>query len=939
MLPSRASGADVAADVAATVAATVAVVGRELELAVLLDEFAACRARHQGRVVVVHGPSGCGGSALVRHLRAELRRRRLDHHWWLGRCSRQAPIAYEPVVGLLRDVPGDASAWLAEAASAGGADAAGVALLAGLARRVRTAALERPVVVVVDDVDGADASTVRLVDGLVPLLDDVPVLVVLVGRSTASGAAPHQFETTGVEELRVTPLGPDHVERLVRATAPDLDDTAVATVVHASAGRPGLASALARAGDAERTLSAVLDAVHPSAPVAVVAAGLADGWLDAAQLAELAGVGGEVLDALGLQHVLTTGTHGRPVPSSELWVTAARRSLGVRDGRAAVEPASSGAPTVPVVPTVPVLPAVVVDLAERVAERLERSAPAAVVATVWESAGRADRAADAWERAADEAAAAHAVETAAAALRRAIELGGDDALLRLGRRAGEWSLAAGDRVDADRLAARLLPRLARSDRAGQLGALALQYRARLEAGLGDHDDALDRALELDAPPCRERVDVLVIDALRRVLDDPVASGATAAAALADARALDDRASIARAAGAAGLALAVAGDVDGGLDRFDEALAAAADTDDPALEARLASNRVYVLWRAGRPTEVERTSAAELERLRVRGLEALGDQLVVGRVGALLTLGRLDEAAVAVAEGRAMKMAADPAAHLDLADAELALARAEVDRAAVLVERVASSPLGDLAELVGERHVVAAAVEAARGRHDLAARLAEEGLRRCADSDLLASAKLALWWWRVRHPVVARHVGARDDASATTVPHPVAAAVERLTTHDDHPELAAIDVTIRALRDPSPDQWSRAAASWAAVPAPLEVLRCRSALAALTGSVADLETIGDECRRRGAYGLAAEVDEAARAAGGRRPTPRLPGLLTARELDVLGCVAEGLTNKEIATRLYISVRTVGAHLERAMAKLHAATRGAAVHEARRRGLLT
>ena len=54
--------------------------------------------------------------------------------------------------------------------------------------------------------------------------------------------------------------------------------------------------------------------------------------------------------------------------------------------------------------------------------------------------------------------------------------------------------------------------------------------------------------------------------------------------------------------------------------------------------------------------------------------------------------------------------------------------------------------------------------------------------------------------------------------------------------------------------------------------------------------------------------------------------------------MLHCVAEGLTNREIADRLFISVRTVGAHLERCATKLDVRTRGAAVHEARRRGLM-
>ena len=52
-------------------------------------------------------------------------------------------------------------------------------------------------------------------------------------------------------------------------------------------------------------------------------------------------------------------------------------------------------------------------------------------------------------------------------------------------------------------------------------------------------------------------------------------------------------------------------------------------------------------------------------------------------------------------------------------------------------------------------------------------------------------------------------------------------------------------------------------------------------------------------------------------------------LTPREREVLGLVAEGLTNVEIAHRLWVAPSTVAKHLERAYSKLGVRTRTAAV----------
>lgn len=62
-------------------------------------------------------------------------------------------------------------------------------------------------------------------------------------------------------------------------------------------------------------------------------------------------------------------------------------------------------------------------------------------------------------------------------------------------------------------------------------------------------------------------------------------------------------------------------------------------------------------------------------------------------------------------------------------------------------------------------------------------------------------------------------------------------------------------------------------------------------------------------------------------------------LTRREQDVLDLLAYGLTNKEIATRLSLAVRTVESYIDRVLGKLGASTRARAVIEARRIGLLT
>jgi DNA-binding CsgD family transcriptional regulator len=61
-------------------------------------------------------------------------------------------------------------------------------------------------------------------------------------------------------------------------------------------------------------------------------------------------------------------------------------------------------------------------------------------------------------------------------------------------------------------------------------------------------------------------------------------------------------------------------------------------------------------------------------------------------------------------------------------------------------------------------------------------------------------------------------------------------------------------------------------------------------------------------------------------------------ITPREAEVLGLLADGLANKEIAARLSFSAHTAKFHVESLLRKLDAANRAEAVREGIRRGLI-
>ena len=78
--------------------------------------------------------------------------------------------------------------------------------------------------------------------------------------------------------------------------------------------------------------------------------------------------------------------------------------------------------------------------------------------------------------------------------------------------------------------------------------------------------------------------------------------------------------------------------------------------------------------------------------------------------------------------------------------------------------------------------------------------------------------------------------------------------------------------------------------------------------------------------------------AARPGRGARPW-HAPDGLSAREAEVLRCVAEGLSNREIGGRLYISQNTVANHVRAILRKTGCANRTEATTYAHRTGIVT
>ncbi|HEY6745568.1 MAG TPA: LuxR C-terminal-related transcriptional regulator, partial [Mycobacteriales bacterium] len=436
--------------------------------------------------------------------------------------------------------------------------------------------------------------------------------------------------------------------------------------------------------------------------------------------------------------------------------------------------------------------------------------------------------------------------------------------------------------------------------------------------------------------------------------------AVARDALRLAEAEDDAASSGQARNTLGMCLAMTGRPEDGLALVQDSVGVARRCHDLHGLSRALVNRAFILGRLRPAGEVAAQALAAL-----REIERAGEGTSPAGVAAALTAasatwaaGAWDEANPVLDAMLQRDVPTDAALTMHLIKAELEWARCH-DRAArdqlhAARARAESWPPDPWAAAC--LLAVEARFGADSGDRPTSARLAEAAWRSVSDTDeisligtygaglLRSLADLAVWH---------RARGEADAAAAVGVSaEPVARRLDQAAEQGwgiELPMWARLGAAelARARGEPGRQPWRAAAATAGAADRPYVRAYClyRQAEADLAAgarrpaapAAAEARQI---CLRLGAVRMRAEVESLirrgrldpagatpGRPAGAVRTNPRG---LTDRECEVVGLLADGRSNREIAGHLFISERTVGVHVSRILAKLgvHNRTQAAA-----------
>ena len=397
----------------------------------------------------------------------------------------------------------------------------------------------------------------------------------------------------------------------------------------------------------------------------------------------------------------------------------------------------------------------------------------------------------------------------------------------------------------------------------------------------------------------------------------------------------------------GVDLAASGRLDDGVAELRTALRIAEDEfDDVDENARALVNLGSVLIQYGRAEEAAETA---LESVRVG--DALGLRRRKGvwcrcdAAQVLLFLGRFEEAEGLLDEARELDPQGVDAIRTDLVEGQLHLRRGSFEEARSVLERArgGSERLLD-PQLIGP--LFAALVETVTWQDELstARDLVIEGLDRLGPTSAHPFYESTLLAAAVRSTVLGGDGAADVDGWLDRARTGLAASPIEV------PHAAADLATAMAERTGGTAAWQTAAGCWdglgeryRATYARLRVVECLledgqqrdAAEEQLRSVVAGAHEIG----ARHLLELAESLGRRSRLRVGTQAPTDNPHRLTAREREVLAHVAEGLSDRAIGTRLFISHRTVERHVSSLLAKLNAGRRTELIATAHREGLLT
>ncbi|MFI6323416.1 ATP-binding protein [Nonomuraea sp. NPDC050556] len=466
--------------------------------------------------------------------------------------------------------------------------------------------------------------------------------------------------------------------------------------------------------------------------------------------------------------------------------------------------------------------------------------------------------------------------------------------------AARHALHAGEARRAEELATAALAEVEDPARTATLLELRVAIRDQLgEDGLDD----LRRAVRL-APDTPRLLGALAATLYWNGMETEARAHAEKAAALGDTRSLITLAALTQ-------------DLDEAAGLYDRARRQAADHD-TLLVAE--ASEADVLEAAGEHARAEAVARRGIAQARRMGLaRSRGTLLAANLAEPLASLGRWKEAHEVVTEALALDPPPIYRAWLLLVRGTVAVWQGDLDTAADVVAEARPLMLGTSRgyDSCLEPDLLEANYAQAAGDHERARRVVDHAL---SSHDLTRTRRYA---WPIL-VLAARFSGVRQ------APPGLVTAGRLQQAH-----RSTFDAECGA-------PWEPAVAAWRAVGQPYMLGRvllrgAERALAEGDRQVAEpwLRESAAVATELGAGPLLKDVE--AVAATGRMALTAGSGL-TARELEVLRLVSEGLSNKQIAERLFISSRTSGVHVSNILAKLGASSRIEAAALARREGLI-